>query len=111
MTKTEEKCRKALLISELVKEYAKPITTCDKKFNISIDYDVKFVKNVCEFFGMKVEQLSNFKKEGERKGYQAFRKEEFNIKAVSKTGEVIEGECETNETIRNLKLYYKDRRG
>ena len=60
---------------------------------------------------MKVGQLNNFRKEGKRKGYTAFRKEDFNIKAVSKTGEVIEGECETNETIRNLKLDYKDRRG
>ena len=75
MTQTEERCRKALLIAELVNEYAKPITYWDKNFNESVNYDVKFVRNICEFFGMKIEQLSNFKKEGERKGYQAFSKE------------------------------------
>ena len=91
MTQTEERCRKALLIAELVKEYAKPITYWDKNFNESVDFvDVKFVKNICEFFGMKVEQLSNFKKEGERKGYQAFSKEDFNIETVSNRGKIKE---------------------
>ena len=93
MTQTEERCRKALLIAELVNEYAKPITYWDKNFNESVNYDVKFVRNICEFFGMKIEQLSNFKKEGERKGYQAFSKEDFNIETVSNSGKInIKGE-------------------
>ena len=89
MTKAEDKCRKALLIAELLKEYAKPIKCWDKNFNESVNYDVKVVRNICEFFGMKIEELSNFKEEGERKGYQPFSKEEFNIKSVSKTGKII----------------------
>ena len=55
MTQTEERCRKALLIAELVKEYAKPITYWDKNFNESVNFvDVKFVRNICEFFEKKI---------------------------------------------------------
>ena len=74
MTQTEERCRKALLIAELVNEYAKPITYWDKNFNESVNYDVKFVRNICELFGMKIEQLSNFKKEGKEKDIKLFQK-------------------------------------
>lgn len=94
MTQTNERCRKALLIAELVKEYTKPRIAWDKNFNESVSFvDVKFVKNICEFFGMKVEQLSNLKKEGERKGYQPFSKEDFNIETVSNSGKIKTKVC------------------
>ena len=55
--------------------------------------NLKKTKNICEFFGMKVEQLSNLKKEGESKGYQPFSKEDFNIETVSNSGKIKTKVC------------------
>ena len=74
MTKTEERCRKALLIIELIKEYANPVRISILNNYILLNYDVVFLKNVCEFFGMKVGQLNNFRKEGKIKEFKFKRK-------------------------------------